>query len=84
MALAAAVVRAENVAVVELEAGVLVVMVVMALLEPLLFNTQTYTQMQHLQQVLQVTQILAETKHIHGKALGLLHGKPIRDKNINL
>jgi hypothetical protein len=84
MALVVVAVKAVNVAGVVQVVAVLVVLAALALLEPLLFNTHPHTPLQHLQQEAQLFQMMAPTKHIHGEALGLLHGKPIRDKNINL
>jgi hypothetical protein len=84
MALGAAVVKAVNVVGAVQVVAVVAVQVVLALLEPLSFNTHLHTQMQHLHQEAQPIQTLVETKRIHGEALGLSHGKPIRNKNINL
>jgi hypothetical protein len=84
MALAAVVVKVVNVAGAVQVVAVPVVQVVLALLGLLLYSICPYILMLHLHLVLQVFQMMAPTKHIHGEALGLLHGKPIRDKNINL
>jgi len=82
--LAAVADKVGNVAAAELEVDAPEDMAVLEQLEQLLFSIHPRFQMQPLHLALQVIQILPEQKLIHGEALGLLHGKPIRIKNIYL